>query len=152
MKPLAREWVAKAEEDFAVARRESRARAVPAYGAACFHAQQCAEKYFKALLCEHDQPVERTHDLSRLLVLVEPLEPTLAVLAPAATLLTDYAVRFRYPGATATRRMAETALNHCKLIRDAIRRALIVGRAAPKAARPRTSRGRPTASRKRRTK
>lgn len=50
MKPLAREWVNKAEGDFATAAREMRARKSPNYDAACFHAQQCVEKYLKALL------------------------------------------------------------------------------------------------------
>ena len=50
MSPLTQEWVEKAEEDFRVATREYRARKHPAYNAACFHAQQCAEKYLKARL------------------------------------------------------------------------------------------------------
>ncbi len=54
MKPLTREWVEKAEGDFATARRELRARKDPNYDAACFHAQQCAEKYLKACLQEED--------------------------------------------------------------------------------------------------
>ena len=49
MKPLTREWVSKAEGDYATARREVRARRQPNFDAACFHAQQCAEKYIKAL-------------------------------------------------------------------------------------------------------
>ncbi len=43
MKPLTREWVNKAEGDYATAGRELRARKSPNYDAACFHAQQCAE-------------------------------------------------------------------------------------------------------------
>jgi len=62
MNPLALEWVAKAEEDFSVAQREYRARKNPAYNAACFHAQQCAEKYLKARLNEASVPVHKTHD------------------------------------------------------------------------------------------
>jgi len=42
MKPLTREWVEKAEEDFRVARREQGAKPA-AYNAVCFHAQQCEE-------------------------------------------------------------------------------------------------------------
>jgi HEPN domain-containing protein len=52
MKPLTLEWVAKAENDFATALRESRVRKNPNYDAVCFHAQQCAEKYLKARLQE----------------------------------------------------------------------------------------------------
>lgn len=50
MQPLKNEWIIKAEGDFATAQREMRARKDPNYDAACFHAQQCAEKYLKALL------------------------------------------------------------------------------------------------------
>lgn len=32
----------------------------------CFHAQQCIEKYFKALLIAHGLKYERTHNLSAL--------------------------------------------------------------------------------------
>ena len=52
MNPLTREWIEKAEGDFATAGRELRARKNPNYEAACFHAQQCAEKYLKAILQE----------------------------------------------------------------------------------------------------
>lgn len=52
MKPIATEWVSKAEGDFAILERECRARKNPSYDGVCFHAQQCAEKYLKARLCE----------------------------------------------------------------------------------------------------
>ncbi|MFL5801388.1 MAG: HEPN domain-containing protein [Roseiflexaceae bacterium] len=45
MQPLTAEWIAKAEGDFASATRELRARKVPNYASACFHAQQCAERF-----------------------------------------------------------------------------------------------------------
>lgn len=47
MSPLTAEWVAKAEGDLTSALRDWRARKVPNYDAACFHAQQCAEKYLR---------------------------------------------------------------------------------------------------------
>jgi len=50
MKPLTSEWVEKAEGDLATAKREIRVRKAPNFDAVCFHAQQCAEKYLKALL------------------------------------------------------------------------------------------------------
>ena len=42
-------WVEKAEEDFAIAQSALR-RKKPIVTGACFHAQQCSEKYIKALL------------------------------------------------------------------------------------------------------
>lgn len=147
MKRLAREWIRKAEEDFAVAQREMRARTCPAYGAICFHAQQCAEKYFKARLCEGGKAVTKTHDLPTLLTELATLDASLQLLDPAARVLVDFAVRYRYPGAWASRAVARTALNHAKLIRETMRRTM--GLAATTArksrgggARQKTSRGR----------
>jgi HEPN domain-containing protein len=52
MKPITREWIAKAEGDFATAQRENEVQEFPNYDAVCFHSQQCIEKYFKACLQE----------------------------------------------------------------------------------------------------
>jgi len=60
------EWLAKAEADFISALREYRARKQPNFDAACFFAQQCAEKYLKAYLQEQTVAVPRTHDLVQL--------------------------------------------------------------------------------------
>jgi len=49
MKPLTREWIDKAEADWDAAGLLFRARKRPNYDAACFHAQQCSEKYSTAL-------------------------------------------------------------------------------------------------------
>ena len=53
MNALTTEWVLKAGGDYATTGREMRARRQPNYDAACFHAQQTAEKYLKAFLLEH---------------------------------------------------------------------------------------------------
>jgi HEPN domain-containing protein len=58
--PLA--WVTRAEEDFALARAALR-RKQPLASGACFHAQQCAEKYMKALLISKGADFPKTHDL-----------------------------------------------------------------------------------------
>ena len=75
MKPLSGEWVAKAEGDFASAQRELKARKSPNFDAACFHAQQCAEKYLKARLQEAGSPFGRSHHLTVLLDMALHLEP-----------------------------------------------------------------------------
>ena len=62
-----RDWVAKAEEDFAVVRTLSRTRRPVLNDAVCFHAQQCAEKYLKALLTRDHVAFPKTHDLLDLL-------------------------------------------------------------------------------------
>ena len=58
MKPETGEWVDKAEADLRTAYRESGASEYPNYDAACFHAQQCAEKYlsFSVLRATHFEP------------------------------------------------------------------------------------------------
>jgi HEPN domain-containing protein len=61
MKPLTAEWAQKAEGDFTVAQKMLRARKNPVYDAVCFHAQQCAEKYLKAFLQEHERNIPKTH-------------------------------------------------------------------------------------------
>jgi HEPN domain-containing protein len=76
MKPITTEWVAKAEADFATLERESRARSKPNYDAVCFHAQQCAEKFLKARLCEAGIELAKIHDLVALLEQVLVVEPS----------------------------------------------------------------------------
>ena len=90
MKPLTSEWVAKAEGDFATMLREVRVRKAPNYDAVCFHAQQCVEKYLKARLQEADCPFGRTHNLSALLDLLLPIEPSWEVLSPYLRTLTVF--------------------------------------------------------------
>jgi HEPN domain-containing protein len=124
MNPLSLEWIEKAEEDFHVAQREYRARKNPGYNAACFHAQQCAEKYLKARLQEAGVAFPRTHSLPALLQLVLPIEPLWAAMNPALNSLTIYGVNFRYPGANATKADARRAVNDCCLVRKEVRLSL----------------------------
>jgi len=121
MKPLTSEWVDKAEGDFITARRESRARKAPNYDAACFHAQQCAEKYLKARLQEEGIAFSRTHDLATLLDLLLPVEPSWTVIRSDLDRLTSYAVEFRYPGTTADKAMACSAIDVCRDVRHRVR-------------------------------
>lgn len=53
MKPETTEWIDKAEGDWSVAQREMRT-ANPVWNVVSFLAQQCAEKYLKAFLEEHN--------------------------------------------------------------------------------------------------
>jgi HEPN domain-containing protein len=121
MLPLTAEWVAKAEADFATATRELRARRAPNYDAACFHAQQCAEKYLKARLQEASIAVPRTHDLVTLVQLLQPPEAALLALRANLRLLSAFGVAFRYPGTSADRVMAQDAVQRCRTVRAAVR-------------------------------
>jgi HEPN domain-containing protein len=124
MKPLTREWIDKAEGDFATARREIRIRKAPNYDAVCFHAQQCVEKYLKARLQEADLSFGRTHDLAALLNLLLPLEASWETFLPHLRTLTVFAVGVRYPGESADKAMAREALTVCRDIRRHIRLSL----------------------------
>jgi HEPN domain-containing protein len=62
-----------------------------------FHAQQCVEKYLKALLVVDGIDFPRTHSLSVLLDLVEESKRP-ALTTEEQERLTDYATTTRYPG------------------------------------------------------
>lgn len=121
MKDSTSEWAEKAEADYNSAGREYRARKNPNFDAACFFAQQCVEKYFKAWLVEAGIPFPKTHDLDVLLDLIVPIEPLWEAFRSGVSDLTSFAVVFRYPGESATRDMARLAVANAKQIREQIR-------------------------------
>ena len=123
MKKATREWVRKAEGDWGVANHEA-ALADPVKDAVCFHCQQCAEKYLKALLQELGRPIARTHDLQRLFINILPFEPSLRPLRRGAVSLTQYAVDYRYPGFSTTIRKMHAALRSAGRVRLEARRIL----------------------------
>lgn len=120
MQPLTSEWVQKAEGDLATARRELRARTAPNYDAACFHAQQCAEKYLKALLQEAVTPFGKTHNLSLLLDLLKDQYPTLELIRPTLAMLSAYAVEYRYPGESADKDVARQAVKMAEEVKQLV--------------------------------
>jgi len=120
MQPLTTEWITKAEADLATARRELRARTAPNYDAACFHAQQCAEKYLKALLQEAIIPFGKTHNLSLLLDLLEDHYPALAFIRPTLAILNVYAVEYRYPGESADKDIARQAVKMAEEVKQVV--------------------------------
>ena len=124
MNPITSEWIAKAEGDFAIVERESRARKNPSYDGICFHAQQCAEKYLKARLAEAGLGFSKIHDLTALLDLVVAIEPTWELSRVDLAFLSDFAVSFRYPGESADRESALDARRRCRQFRVIARMAL----------------------------
>lgn len=124
MKAAAREWVDKAEADYAAALLLRRSRKKTSRDIDCFHLQQCVEKYLKARLEEGRRPFPKIHDLERLLDLATTLEPTWASLRFAMASLTDYAVEVRYPGRSATVAEARALLRATARIRDLVRESL----------------------------
>jgi HEPN domain-containing protein len=122
MKRLTKEWVQKAENDFLAAKTIAGA-SPQLHEAICFHCQQCAEKYLKALLQESGDPVPRTHELVALLSLVAPHYKVRGVMR-GLKFLTDFAVEIRYPPVRATKRQASAALRWAEKVRDACRKLL----------------------------
>ncbi len=66
---------------------------------ALFHAQQCAEKAMKATLTWHQVAFKKTHDLDELKRVCLPLAGDAAAHLSGIEKLSQYAWRFRYPGA-----------------------------------------------------
>jgi HEPN domain-containing protein len=97
------------------------ARAKPPKDGICFHCQQAAEKYLKALLQERGLPIARTHNLEALLSDSLAYYPSLRSLRRGLKFLTDYAVDARYPGKNANRRQMQAALRWAGRVRDACR-------------------------------
>jgi HEPN domain-containing protein len=90
------EWVRKAEHDLTVARHTLKLGAAAPAEIVCFHAQQCVEKYLKALLTWRGLDFPKTHDIE---VLNDRLPAALRLgLSPIEQrTLTHYAVASRYP-------------------------------------------------------
>jgi len=118
-------WVEKAEEDYAVVRSALR-RKKPLLYAACFHSQQCAEKYLKALLVAKGAKVAKTHDLLLLSQQCEKAGILLAMDPKRLNDLSDYAVQTRYPGDALTLEEARDALEIAKAVRRFARKFLNV--------------------------
>ena len=124
MKPLTRDWVKKAENDFKVGSQILRRRKDVVPDAACFFSQQCVEKYLKARLVEAGVQFPRTHDLLQLLNRCVQVEPLWSAYTKVVDAMTDYAVDFRYPGHSATLAEAKKALKNCRSLRAEARRSL----------------------------
>jgi len=63
---------------------------------ACFHAQQAAGKYLKALLSFNELSWPRTHNIEELLRLCATIDKRFTDLIEETAFLTDYAVELRY--------------------------------------------------------
>ncbi|MCX5654652.1 MAG: HEPN domain-containing protein [Planctomycetota bacterium] len=120
-------WVAKAEGDLLNIENNMASREVP-WDTVCFHAQQAAEKYLKALLVSRGRIPPKTHDLVALLTECMDLEPGLEVIEEECHALTAHAIGTRYPAdlyepdEAEARRMHEAA----RRVRVAVRQRLAV--------------------------
>ena len=66
----------------------------------------------------------KTHDLAELLDLIVLSEPSWAVWQPQAIHMTEFAVRYRYPGISATKAEAKEAIKNCRALRKLMRTAM----------------------------
>jgi HEPN domain-containing protein len=124
MKPTTAEWVTKAEGDFLTAGRELRARKAPNFDAVCFHAQQCAEKYLKAILQENDKHIPKIHNLIELMLLCEEIDSSFEMLRADLVTMERFAVRVRYPGNFAEKEDAQSAYAAAETTRKFVRQKL----------------------------
>ncbi|MEW6753301.1 MAG: HEPN domain-containing protein [Candidatus Latescibacterota bacterium] len=93
---LAGQWVERAESDLLNVANNLGAEQVPR-DTVCYHRQQAAEKYMKAVLVAADRPVPRVHDLGQLLDLLADYVHALAGDRHELQWLTAWAVGARHP-------------------------------------------------------
>jgi HEPN domain-containing protein len=121
---VALEWMAKAENDLKSAAHLLKLKDCPT-DTVCFHAQQCVEKYIKALLVAQGRDFRRTHDIGELLVLLPArLRPFLD--EREQDRFTEYATVTRYPGdyEAISLKEARQAVTIARRVRREIRRLL----------------------------
>jgi HEPN domain-containing protein len=108
-----RAWLQKAALDLRAAEHAMAAPEASLRSDVVFHAQQAAEKSFKAFLAWHDVPFRKTHNLEELGHACVSIDATLHATADRAAALTEYAWKFRYPGEPGepSREEADEALN-----------------------------------------
>jgi HEPN domain-containing protein len=119
---LIRQWVEKAEEDLLTAEHTLTLGEKCPFAIVCFHAQQCVEKYIKALLVSLTIDFPKIHDIGELTQLL-PQGQSISLDESQQERLTDYAVVNRYPGnwEPLTRTDAEEAITLARQVRENIR-------------------------------
>jgi HEPN domain-containing protein len=93
---VVREWIVMADHDLTAAGQILKLGKAAPVETVCFHAQQCVEKYLKAVLVYRSIPFTKTHEIRVLMTLVPrrwrpPLEEAVQ------ERLTAYATVARYP-------------------------------------------------------
>ena len=114
-------WLIKSQHDIGSACRLMDGEE-PYLDTAVYHCQQAVEKAMKAFLTYHDIVFEKTHNLTVLLELSLPVEPTFEQWREVADKLTPYAVQLRYPDDVLEpeQHEAEQALQHAQAFVDFI--------------------------------
>jgi len=89
------EWINRARSDLAIAQSVIEGAYLEDL---CYHAQQCAEKAFKAVLLHRTGAFPYVHDLAELAHRVQQSGLEVSDVVRKAVALTEYAVEGRYPG------------------------------------------------------
>lgn len=121
-------WVEKAENDLKNAVHTLKMGDDCPTDTVCFHAQQCVEKYLKALLVLRARDFPKTHDVEELAALLPgKLRPGLS--AEEKRRLVTYATVARYPGDYEPISLSEarSAVRIARRVRKEIRRLLPKG-------------------------
>lgn len=125
---LIREWLQKADEDLGFA--ASIIEDSPFYAQICFHLQQAAEKYLKAVIVAEDLEFQKIHDLVALLKSCLSRRPELISLMPQCKLLNRFYIDTRYPvhwPTDYTKERAFLAQAAAETIRDHVKACLAEG-------------------------
>jgi len=122
---VVRGWVRKAETDLKIAVLVFRAAEEGTTEAISFHAEQCVEKYLKALLSWETIDFPKTHDIGQLMLLL-PMSARAKLAPEEQRRLTLYATVTRYPGdyIPVTIQEARRALAIARRIRTHVRKHL----------------------------
>ncbi len=123
--PVISEWVQKAEEDLKVASHALKLGTECPPGAVCFHAEQCIEKYLKALLVSLRSVFPKTHNILHMLDLL-PIDRRPALSRAECLRFTDYATVMRYPGEYEPLKLSEArkAVSIARRVRREVRKHL----------------------------
>jgi len=89
-------WISRARNDLEAARL---LMGGDLFAEALFHSQQAVEKAMKAFLTYHQTPFRKTHALKERFPDILAIDNSLAPVLAQANSLSEYAWRFRYPGA-----------------------------------------------------
>jgi HEPN domain-containing protein len=115
---LTRGWLKKARSDLAAV---DALIAAGSFDAACFHAQQAAERLLKAFLTHCAVTFPPTHNLAKLVKLAAHVDGSLRELMATVEPLTPYAVETRYDDQFwPSREVAENARRLAKVVEQAV--------------------------------
>lgn len=114
LRELVQMWTRQADQDY---RALVRLAPDDTPDVACFLAQQCAEKYLKALIAASGADPSRTHDLGELRGELPDAAVVGGEVAAALRFLHPFAVVVRYPGADANAEDATRAVACARTVR-----------------------------------